>query len=192
MRRWLSSLLFLLCFAAPAVAQEVPRWEASAGYTYTRANAGPGECGCFSMNGGSASVAYDWNRWVSMVADFGAQHAGNFLGSGRDLTLASYLFGPQLSYRKSGRFTPFAHVLLGGAHASGSAFSTQAAGAGVSLSESAFALKAGGGMDVKLTEFLALRVFDVDYYLTRFPNAVNDRQNNLQVSAGVVFRFGRH
>jgi hypothetical protein len=43
--------------------------------------------------------------------------------------------------------------------------------------------------DIGLTRRLAIRAVDLDYYLTRFDNGVNQRQNNLKVSAGVIFRF---
>jgi outer membrane immunogenic protein len=37
---------------------------------------------------------------------------------------------------------------------------------------------------------MALRALEADYYRTQFPNGLNDRQNNLRLSAGVIFRFG--
>jgi hypothetical protein len=43
--------------------------------------------------------------------------------------------------------------------------------------------------DIGLTRRLAIRAVDLDYYLTRFDNGINQRQNNLKVSAGVIFRF---
>jgi len=47
-----------------------------------------------------------------------------------------------------------------------------------------------GGLDIGLTRHIALRVFEADYYLTRFDNGVNDHQNNLRIAAGVIIRFG--
>jgi outer membrane immunogenic protein len=180
--------LGLIASASPARAQDAPRWELSAAYDYVHTNAPPGGCGCFSMNGGSASLAYDWKNWLSFVGDFGAVHAGNVLGSGQDLTLVSYEFGPQITYRAPHQFAPFAHVFLGGAHATGWTFPSGESFA--SKSESAFALKAGGGLDVNVNQLLAVRIIDLDYYFTQFPNGVNGRQNNFQVSVGVVFHFG--
>ena len=49
---------------------------------------------------------------------------------------------------------------------------------------------AGGGFDVGITRHLAARAFEADYYLTHFSNGLNDRQNNLRISAGIIFRFG--
>lgn len=185
----LAAALGLIVSALPARAQDAPRWEISASYDYVRANAAPGQCGCFSMNGGSASFAYDWNRWVSLVGDVGAVHAGSVLGTNQSLTLTSYVFGPQFTYRTE-RFAPFAHLLLGGAYATGWTFPS--GDTFISKSESAFALKTGGGLDVNVNQFFAIRAIDLDYYFTNFPNAVNGRQNNFQVGVGIVFRFGRH
>jgi hypothetical protein len=75
-------------------------------------------------------------------------------------------------------------LLLGGSHASG----TLAGTAG--QSSNAFAFRAGGGLDVPLNGVLTLRAFQADYLFTRFPNQVNDRQNIVQLGAGLVFRFG--
>jgi outer membrane immunogenic protein len=47
----------LLCTAA-AHGQGVSPFEVSQGYSYLRANAAPGQCGCFSMNGGSGAFAH--------------------------------------------------------------------------------------------------------------------------------------
>jgi hypothetical protein len=43
---------------------------------------------------------------------------------------------------------------------------------------------------IRLTEHFALRVIQADYYYTRFTNGVNDHQNNLRLSEGLIFRFG--
>jgi hypothetical protein len=75
--------------------------------------------------------------------------------------------------------------LLGGSHASGALAGT------VSQASNAFALRAGGGLDVPLNDALTLRAIQADYLFTRFPNQVNNRQNIAQLSAGLVFRFGR-
>jgi hypothetical protein len=44
----------------------------------------------------------------------------------------------------------------------------------------------GGGIDIKALPFVAIRVVQVDYVLTRFDGQT---QNQPRVSAGVVFHF---
>ena len=159
----------------PALAQVTPLLEVGAGYNYVLSNAPPTGCGCFSLNGGSGWVAYNFNSAFAAVAEVSGQHASNVNNTGTDLTLTSYLFGP--------RFAAFAQALFGGSHGKG----TLAAGS--SDSANAFALEAGG-LDFTLRPRFALRLIQADYFYTHFDNADNHHQNNLRSSAGVVFRWG--
>ena len=171
--------------ASPAaLAQDTPLLEAGACYNYVHTNAPPGGCGCFSLNGGSGWVAYNFTSAFAAVREIGVQHASNVNNTGTDLTLTSYLFGPRLAYRKYPRLTPFAQALFGGTHGKGSI------AAGSSSSVNAFALQAGGGVDFSLRPRWALRLIQADYFYTRFDNASNNHQNNLLLSAGVVVRWG--
>ena len=61
---------------------------------------------------------------------------------------------------------------------------------GLAGSANAFAMAAGGGVDVELAHHWSVRLVQVDYYLTRFDNAGNDHQNNVPVGIGTAFRFG--
>ena len=179
-----SLLAVLSFFGATARAQDVPKVDIFAGYSYVRENPSTSGASGFSLNGGSASIAYNAKSWLSGVADFGAYHNGNILGTGTDGTLSTYLFGPRVSYHHSGRITPFGEVLLGVAHAGANI-------AGTSGSDNAFAMSLGGGVDYKLTDRFAIRPIKVDYLMTRFSETGtgNQTQNNLRVSTGIVFRF---
>ncbi|MFZ0519925.1 MAG: outer membrane beta-barrel protein [Candidatus Acidiferrales bacterium] len=193
-RKLFQSVVLILCglagmmlFVPACGAQESGTpLEAGVDYNYVRANGPPGGCSCFSMNGGNAWVAYEFSHGVSAVAEFSGQHAGNINATGEDLTLFSYLFGPRYTVRMSDRWLPFGQVLLGGAHASGT---FEPSGSGGSGSYNSFSMVAGGGLDIKVAEHIGIRATEVDYYLTRFPNGVNGRENNLRISAGLVFRF---
>jgi peptidoglycan-associated lipoprotein len=170
-----------------AAAQDAGKLEVGGDYNYVRTNVPPGGCGCINMNGGDGWLSYKVAPSWAIVGQIGVQHASNIGGSGgADLTFTSYLFGPRVSRRVGDRLVPFAQVLLGGAHASGS-LAPQNSGLGGSAN--AFALTAGGGLDIGLTRHIAIRAAELDYYLTRFDNGVNERQNNFKFSAGVVFRF---
>src|SRR6266436_676210 len=137
------TLILLPAKLAIVRAQSMSLLEAGGNYNYLRTNAPPGGCGCFSMNGGELSV----------------QHASNVLGSGAGLTLSSYQAGPRYRFPQVRRFVPFAQVLLGGSHASGS----YASDTGLS---NAFAATMGGGIDVELTSRVAVRAFQADYDFT--------------------------
>jgi opacity protein-like surface antigen len=179
-----SLLAVLSFFGTTAYAQDTPKVDIFAGYSYVRDNPSTSGVNSFSLNGGSASFAYNATSWLSGVADIGAYHNGNILGTGTDGTLSTYLFGPRISYRHSSRITPFGEVLFGVAHAGASI-------AGTSGSDNAFAMSLGGGVDYKLTDRFAIRPIKVDYLMTRFSETGtgNQTQNNLRVSTGIVFRF---
>jgi hypothetical protein len=177
-------LLALFSITAIASAQDTPKLDVFVGYSYLRDKPSTSGVNGFNLHGGSASVAYNANNWLSGVADFGGYHANNILGSGVDGTISTYLFGPRFSYRRHERFTPFAQTLFGVAHASGNGFV-------VSGTSNAFAASFGGGVDVKLFHRLSFRPAQVEYLLTRFPETTTSRetQNNLRVSTGFVFHF---
>jgi peptidoglycan-associated lipoprotein len=170
-----------------ALAQSGPRLELGVNYTYVRSNAPAGGCGCFSMNGGGGSFAYRLFDGWSVVGEVNAVRASNIGAGGADLTLVSYLAGARYSWHHSSRLVPFGELLLGGAHASGSLTPGAFGGPGT---PNAFAMTTGGGLDIRLNRRWAIRVFQADYFFTDFVNGVNDHQNNLRISAGLLYRFG--
>ncbi len=189
MRSVLLATILLFAGTTAAVAQESYSGDAAATYQWVRANAGPGQCGCFGLNGGGLSGSWNFHGPWSLVADFGAQNAGNAPTTGSSLTLVSYLAGaryklPQPWLEGNHKPQPFAQLLLGVAHAGGGV-------AGVGDGSHEFAARMGGGIDVPLTSRFAVRIIQIDYYLTNFSNATNDHQNNLLVGAGIVFHWSR-
>src|ERR1700686_5125618 len=68
-------VVYLLGFASLlgvlAQAQERKTVDVFGDYSYVRANPATSGADGFSLNGGSASVAYNVNNWLSGVADFG-------------------------------------------------------------------------------------------------------------------------
>ena len=171
----------------PAHAQNAARIDVGVDYNYVRSNAPAGGCGCFSLNGGGGWIGFNFSHSVGIVGEIASQHASNISGTGTGLTLTSFLVGPRYTWARAGRFAPFVQALIGGVHAGGE---LAPGSSGLSGSANAFAMTAGGGMDIGLTRHFALRAFEADYYLTRFDNGVNDHQNNLRIAAGVMVRFG--
>ena len=179
------SLLAVLALSAgSAFAQEkAPKVDIFAGYSYLQANPGVAGVDAFHLNGGSASLAYNFRTSLSAVADFGGYNNGNVLGRGNG-TVSSYLFGPRYSFRHFRKITPFGQVLVGTAHADANAFRTAG-------TQNAFAMTAGGGVDYKLFDHISIRPFQTEYLLTRFREGTlaTRNENNLRVSTGFVFRF---
>jgi hypothetical protein len=156
------------------------------------------------MNGGSASVAFNFNRWIGLVADVGGYDDSQLIltgsGTNEPLTVDSagkaytYLFGPRLSFRNSTRLTPFAQVLVGGIHASAVSVTGCSDPTCTPLpSQNAFAAAFGGGLDFRLTRHFSLRPIQAEYMMTRFASVSNGTatgQNDLRLSSGIVFAFG--
>ena len=81
----------------------------------------------------------------------------------------------------------FGQALAGLAHSSGTL--VQGSNPGAGNAGAAFAGNFGGGFDLRTTPRFSVRLVEVNYLLTTFDNGSNDHQNNLRISAGVVFRF---
>lgn len=182
---------------------DTPRVELFGGYSFWRAAPISAGNRIAWTHGGSASAAYNLNDWLGLVADFAGFRVTRFGPSGTPTggivpasgNVFSYLAGPRFSYRKFDRITPFAQVLFGGAHASQVTLSGCAAVCTPLSSENAFAMTAGGGLDLKVSRHLAIRVVQAEYLLTRFADDsanTGERivQNNVRLSTGIVFRFG--
>jgi peptidoglycan-associated lipoprotein len=82
---------------------------------------------------------------------------------------------------------PYGQVLFGIAHASDSYFPV---GNSYETSATSFAYTAGGGLDVELNHRLAIRAIEGQFLHTGFPNASNNAQNHMVISAGIVFKLG--
>jgi hypothetical protein len=186
----------VLSAALAASADEMPRMETFLGYTYVRANSA-GSLPAFSTNGGGGQFAYNFNTWLGAVADVGAVHSGDIGGAAIDNTTLNFLFGPRLSLRHP-HFRPYFQVLWGGAYLAASSPAPAVVGIPegqpiIARSQTAFAMTAGGGLDIKLNKHVSFRPIAVDYYLTRFQNfrAQNDNsQNNVRYTTGFNFTFG--
>ncbi|MGC2160912.1 MAG: hypothetical protein WA634_03290 [Silvibacterium sp.] len=160
--------------------------EIAVDYSYLRANQSPGQCGCFSMNGGNAEIAFHNYRWFSTVADVSGARTGSIDNGSEGLSLISYTAGPRFTYPIRHRYAPFAQALFGGVHGFDSYFPVASGSTGAA---NGFAMLAGGGLDLRVKSYMTIRAMQADYFLMHLPNGVNNRQNNLRLSAGIVFRF---
>jgi peptidoglycan-associated lipoprotein len=191
--------ILLLTIAAvstrPVLAQSAPpgqplqRADLALDYSYLRSNAPPGGCGCFNLNGGSATFAWTpaSGDTLAVVGDVTVAHAGSITSSGYSLTLSSFTAGGR--YRLCighSRFQPFAQVMVGAAHTSGSLTEGQSVPVN---NGTTFAANLGGGLDLRANRRFSFRLAEADYLSTSFNNRVNNQQNNLRLSSGVVLHF---
>ena len=183
----LAALLF--AGASCSYAQEGISGDAAVSYQWVHTNAGPGQCGCFGLNGGGISASWNVRGPWAVVADFSSGTTTGAPTVGSSLTLTSGLAGVryELPWMRRNwihgahRVQPFAQILVGAAHAGGGA-------AGLGDGTNRFAARAGGGLDVPVTRRFSVRG-EVDYFATTFANTVNDHQNNLLIGAGVVYHW---
>jgi outer membrane immunogenic protein len=188
--------LFLAILSASQLAfgQAISNAAASTGtevavqYSYVRSNAPPGGCGCFSLNGGAVSVAQPI-RTGRFAFAVDADVAHGTAPRGFDLTLSAFTGGVRYRPMPGARWNPFGEVLVGAAHAGGSLASGAAPAA--SNSSLVFASTIGGGLDRKLGSRWSLRLVEADYLSTTYNNGLNSRENNLRLSAGVAYHFGK-
>jgi outer membrane immunogenic protein len=189
MRSFLLSALLLLLGASAADAQDSYSGDVAGTYHWVRTNAGPGDCGCFGLNGGGFSGSWNFQGPWSVVADISAEHTSGGAPIGNSLTLTSFLAGaryqvPQRWMEGKHQPHPFAQILIGSTHAGGGV-------AGLADGSFEFATRVGGGVDVPLNSHFSARVVQIDYYLTTFANSTNNHQNNFLVGAGIVYHWWR-
>jgi outer membrane protein OmpA-like peptidoglycan-associated protein/opacity protein-like surface antigen len=167
----------LLCGCSiMAIAQEFPRAEIFGGYSYFRCDTQGDDVSC-NLNGWNASAAVNANKNFGVVFDFGGYYGT--VGQDTDLKIHSIMFGPKFAMR-SERVTPFAQALFGYVHPA-----TESGG--VSTSENDIGFTVGGGLDINLTDVIAVRPAQVEYFGVK---SGGDFLNNLRYSAGIVFKLG--
>jgi len=166
MRKLILLGLALFVFAIPSRAQSV---DASLSYSYFRL----GGSGGLNQNGVSGSLAYNPNRWLGIVGDFGGYHASP---GGVSLNTYTFLFGPRLTARNPTKINPFVQALFGGSRL------TSGGGGG---SSNQFAYSVGGGVDLGLLPHLALRP-QLDYVGL---DTSGSHTNCTRVSIGFVVHF---
>jgi Outer membrane protein beta-barrel domain len=203
MRKLHMIFMALLALGLRAQAQETPRAEVFTGYSFLSAqfplstDPAAGETRG-SMNGWNFSAAVNANRWFGVVGGFGGYYNSPTQGdlfkpancvnctggvSATVHNIYTFTAGPQISMREE-NLTAFVHVLLGGAHTRADLVSNVTPSA--SISATTFALMVGGGVDIGFSPRFALRI-QPDYFKS---SILDRRQNNVRVSAGIVFRFG--
>lgn len=156
--------LGLVLFAIPSRAQSA---DASIGYSYFRLSNSNG----LNENGVSGSVAF-YHHWLGLAGDFGAYHASP---GGVSTNTYTFLFGPRLMLRNPTGISPFVQGMVGGAHLTASGFG--------STNDLAFSF--GGGVDIRIAPFLALRP-QVDYVGI---HESGQTVNCTRVSAAIAIHF---
>ncbi|MCI0487794.1 MAG: porin family protein [Blastocatellia bacterium] len=192
-------IVVLLCLLPlQAAAQETPNAELFGGYSFIHKE------GDETLHGWHFSVNGNLNKWFGLVADFSGHYDSSESRFRTSLTnlpffssdfkseerIHTAMVGPRFSYRDKEKITPFAHTLFGVARKHDESLSILNDTDRFFFSDNStkFAFALGGGLDVKLSNTIALRVIQADYLVSRL--GFNNNRHNLRASAGIVFRFG--
>ena len=182
--------LFLLGIAS---AQNLPEINVFGGYSYLNfdlpANPSTGTTSQrLAMNGYDFSASVNLFHHLAVEGDFSGHSLSDCTGvSGLNCDNFSYMGGPRYTFgTRSGKITAFVHGLVGRDNAD------LPGSSGVSVSDTSVAVAAGGGIDYWVyRHMVGVQLGPADFMYTRHLNAdAVPSQNNIRVSAGVVFRFG--
>ena len=198
---WFAGFLFF-ALTQSAMAQETPKVEIFGGYSYLRVttdddflspNGASRSLDSISGNGFMTSAAYNLTKRIGIVGEFSRHTKETNLQNlirqtgipnvRVETRVNTFLFGPRFTLR-SESVEPFAHVLIGGAHGS---FDVSGVGASVSNSGTAFTFAAGGGLDIKFSPKIVVRLVQADYLRTLTGGS---DLNSGRISTGIVFRIG--
>jgi hypothetical protein len=181
--------LFLVGIAS---AQNIPQINAFGGYSYLNfdlpANPSTGTTSQrLAMNGYDFSASVLLFHHISAEGDFSGHSLSDCTGiSTLNCTNFSYMGGARYTFgNSSSKITAFAHGLVGRDSAN------LPGASGLAVSDGSIAVAAGGGIDYWVFRHIGVQLGPADFMYTRHltVDAVPS-QNNIRVSAGVVFRFG--
>jgi opacity protein-like surface antigen len=149
------------------------RWDLAVGYEFVHFESGPFNA---NLSGLHTDLTYNLNNWFGLEGNVVSAWGGDVLGGERSKYVL-YTAGGRINAGPSRhRLTPWAHVLVGGAH-----LNPQVA----RESKNGFALQLGGGADWAYNTRVSLRA-EADYVRTQL---YSSSQNNFQIGVGAVIHF---
>jgi len=125
----------------------------------------------YNAVGWNASLTGNFKHVLGITADFSGVYKSHRASS----SVYTYTVGPVLQARLP-VIQPFVHALFGGATASGGG-----------VSDNAFAMLLGGGLDLGFRRWIAFRLVQADWLMTKFGDQTQNSQG--RVSAGIVIKF---
>jgi len=189
----------LLLLSIPSFAQEVnyPKAEVFGGFSISSAAISSTD----PVTGLTTSLRESFMGWqgsanlnvthhLGIVGDFGGQYK---TVAGIPMNSYQFLFGPRIAFRGP-RVTPFVHAMFGGVKEGIGSFSITDPITGLtistpSVSSTGLGMAMGGGLDVNLSDRLALRVPQFDWT----PMHVGGvwEKNVIRIGIGLVVKAGQ-
>jgi hypothetical protein len=125
----------------------------------------------YNAVGWNASLTGNFKHVLGITGDF----SGVYNSRRANSSACTYAIGPVLTARLP-IVQPFVHALFGG-------ITTKIEG----VSDNAFAMFVGGGLDIGLRKGIGLRLIQADWLMTKFGDQTQEHQG--RVSAGIVIKF---
>jgi hypothetical protein len=142
------------------------------------------------LQGGSGELAVALKDHFGIVANVTGEKFSGAIGFS-SLSEVAFTSGPRYTHAlghgpaRLAQSRLFAEALFGGVHGFNGVFPYSN---GASETSNAFAMQAGGGYDIDWKHGIAFRPFDVHFVRTDLPNGSSNRQHDVRVSAGIVWR----
>ena len=196
--RYLWILLLVLACPFSTKAQDLRPWELNGGFSYMHLSTTglPEKRNSFGAWGGTA---YHVTRHFGLATEFAYQKNPSCsqndieclieqLSQPLFITFSSIelLGGPRISSGGQ-KFDWFGHVMFGLARTRATIINQDTEEITITKSGARFATAYGAGMDWKVMDAFALRVFQVDYIPVRYSE---ETRHNIRIQVGVVVRLG--
>ena len=187
-------LILLVGLCAGGAQAQLPGGNIFFGYTYSGGDVFANSSGLqgshsTNFNGWELSGEGKFLPWIGLVGDLSAHYGSHDVVAcstsappscasvNMDGKRVSFMVGPRVSV-PVGRFTPFAHAMVGISHQSDH-------GSGLSNSDTSLITAIGGGIDYKLIPAVAWRLQGDELHTRLFGSA----QDHFRFSTGIVVRF---
>ena len=164
-------ILAVVAVLAPASlwAQDVPKTEIFGGFSILSVKSGVEGADRYNPLGWGAAVTGNLSEAFAIKGDF----SGHYKDGGKT---HFYLGGVQVG-KRGGKAHPFGHALIGGHTSSGGGDS-----------DSGFTMGFGGGVDVRASDKIDIRVVQFDWLPSR--NSGVWQKNIIRFGFGIVFKSG--
>jgi hypothetical protein len=137
------------------------------------------------LYGASGEVAFNLlHKFGVVVNASGATTQGG--NGGQSFSKVTTTAGPRFTVPLGqSRTSIFAEGLFGGSHGFNTYFPSPT---GPQTSATSLAIEAGGGINFSVNRTWSVRLIDAHYVRTQFSNGATNRQQDLQLGAGIVWR----
>jgi opacity protein-like surface antigen len=195
MRRLLFLTFLIVCSAplSPGQTPDDPKNELFVGYSFHSADINTLTVDPQRTSQNGVNVAYKRNldeHWgLKLDTSVHFKRASQQLGAGQFTSRRDqyyFLGGLEFKAANTSRMTPFAQALVGASLFRGLTSNISPAGNVYTIDDAtSFAMAVGGGLDVRASDHISIRIIQADYAPTFFGPG---RQDNIRLSFGIIFK----